>query len=100
MHVANALISSVFELISMVLNFYVWLLVVGAILSWLVAFNVLNTQNQLVHTIGDFVYRLTEPLLKRIRKVLPSLGGLDLSPLVLIFAIMFLQSFLRHLVYG
>jgi YggT family protein len=68
------------------------------VLSWLVAFGIINTHNRLVAVVGDFLYRITEPLLRPIRNALPAMGGLDLSPMVLIFIIMFLQSFIRHLV--
>ena len=99
MHAANALIAALLEMVYYILDFYVWVLIISAILSWLVAFNIINTQNRLVQIIGDFTYRLTEPVLRHIRRVLPPMGGLDLSPLALIFIIMFLQSFVRHLVY-
>ncbi|MFY9288905.1 MAG: YggT family protein [Alphaproteobacteria bacterium] len=86
------------EVIYIVLDFYIWALIIGAVLSWLVAFNVINPHNKFVRMIGDFLFRITEPLLRPIRKYLPVMGGLDLSPLVLIFIIFFLQSFIRHLV--
>ena len=88
------------DVIEVVLNFYIWVIIVGAVMSWLVAFNVINTQNRFVQMVGDFVFKITEPALKRIRRVLPSMGGLDLSPLVLILIIMFIQSFIHHLVIG
>jgi len=100
MNVGPALIAATLQLIDAILDFYVWALIIGAVMSWLVAFNILNTHNRLVHVIGEFVYRITEPLLRPIRRFLPSMGGLDLSPMVLIFIIMFLQSFIRHLAYG
>ncbi|MDX2027655.1 MAG: YggT family protein [Alphaproteobacteria bacterium] len=97
MNVPNALVSALLEIVYTVLNFYIWALVIGAVLSWLVAFNVINTHNRFVQAIGDFLYRITEPALRPIRRIIPIMGGLDLSPLVLIFIIMFLQSFIRHL---
>jgi YggT family protein len=100
MHAGNALISALFELTYAVLDFYIWVIIISAVLSWLVAFNIINTSNRFVQMAGDFLYRITEPVLRPIRKVLPVMGGLDLAPLVLIFVILFLQSFLRHLVYG
>ncbi|MBV8060101.1 MAG: YggT family protein [Alphaproteobacteria bacterium] len=89
--------SAFIEVSYMMLDFYVWILIISAALSWLVAFNIINTHNRLVRIIGDFTYRLTEPLLRPIRRILPPFGGVDLSTLALIFIIMFLQSFLRHL---
>ena len=69
-------------------------MIVAAILSWLVAFNVLNTRNRFVYLLGDFLARITEPALRPIRRILPTLGGVDLSPLVLILLLMFVQQFL------
>ncbi|HEU0117927.1 MAG TPA: YggT family protein [Alphaproteobacteria bacterium] len=90
--------AAILEITYAVLDFYIWVLIIGAVLSWLVAFNIINAHNRFVQVIGDFLFRLTEPLLQPIRKLVPSVGGLDLSPLILIFIIMFLQSFIRHLV--
>ena len=100
MHAGNALLAALFEVVYAVLDFYIWAIIVGAVLSWLVAFNIVNTGNRFVQVVGDFLYRITEPLLRPIRRVLPVMGGLDLAPLALIFIILFLQSFLRHLVNG
>ncbi len=100
MAVVNSLLAATFEILNILLGLYIWVLVFSAVLSWLVAFGVVNTNNQFVRTMGDMLYRLTEPVLRPIRRFLPVMGGLDLSPLVLIFIIMFLQSFLRHLVLG
>ncbi len=81
-------------LISTVISIYIWLLIASAILSWLVAFNVINTSNRFVYMVGDFLYRITEPALRPIRKILPTLGGIDLSPMVLILLLIFLQNLL------
>jgi YggT family protein len=78
--------------ISIALNFYMWMIILSAILSWLVAFNVVNTRNPFVAAVGDFLYRITEPALRPIRSFLPSLGGIDLSPLILILIIIFIQQ--------
>ena len=86
---------SILDIILLVLQLYIWLLIAAAILSWLVAFNVVNTRNQVVATIGDFLYRITEPVLRPIRAMLPNLGGLDISPVILIL----LLAFLRHLIF-
>ena len=82
---------ALFYVIDLILQLYVWLLIAAAVLSWLVAFNVVNARNQFVAMIGDFLYRITEPVLRPIRNSLPSLGGIDLSPIVVIFMIIFLR---------
>ena len=79
-------------LILNVLEICFWIVIVSAILSWLIAFNVVNTRNQVVGTIAETLWRLTEPMLAPIRRVLPTLGGIDLSPLVLLVFIRFLQQ--------
>jgi len=79
-----------------VIDLYIWVVIIAAVLSWLVSFNVVNTQNRLVYVIVDFLYRLTEPVLARFRRFVPSLGGIDISPIVLILALMFLRMFLEN----
>jgi len=81
-------------LIDTLIGLYIWLLIASAILSWLVAFNVVNTRNRFVYIVGDFLYRVTEPALRPIRRVLPNLGGLDISPVLLILLLLFLQNLL------
>ncbi|WP_162305852.1 YggT family protein [Oleisolibacter albus] len=88
------LIIALLQLIDTVLALYVWVLIISAVLSWLIAFDVINTRNRFVYTVSDMLYRLTEPVLGRVRAVLPNLGGLDLSPVVVILAIMFIRSLL------
>jgi YggT family protein len=78
--------------INELLSLYLFVLFVTAVLSWLVAFSVVNTRHPLVSIIGDILYRLTEPLLKPIRRYVPNMGGLDLSFLVLIVIIWFIQQ--------
>jgi YggT family protein len=78
---------SLILLIDTVITLYIWCLIISAILSWLVAFNVVNTQNRFVYTVGDFLHRITEPALGPIRRFLPNLGGIDLSPIVLILSL-------------
>ena len=87
---------SLLGLINTVIQLYVWCLIICAILSWLVAFNVVNTQNRIIFTVGDFLYRMTEPALRRIRQFLPSFGGIDLSPIVLILLLFFVRSLLNE----
>jgi len=82
---------ALFLVIDLILQLYIWLLIAAAVLSWLVAFNVVNTRNQFVAMAGDFLYRVTEPVLRPIRNMLPNLGGIDISPIVVIFIIIFLR---------
>jgi YggT family protein len=85
---------SLLGLISTIIQLYIYVLIANAVLSWLLAFNVVNPRNQVVHAIGTALYRLTEPLLRPIRQFLPNLGGLDLSPVVLILLLIFVQNLL------
>lgn len=86
---------AIFWLIDSVLGIYMLFLFVWVIISWLVAFNVINTYNRFVAMVMDFLYRLTEPGLRPIRRFMPNLGGIDLSPLVLLLAVQFLRVLLR-----
>jgi YggT family protein len=80
------------NLISTVITIYIWLLIAQAVLSWLLAFGVVNRYNRFVTSIGDFLWRITEPLLRPIRSVLPDLGGIDISPVILILLLYFLRD--------
>lgn len=80
-------------LIHPALSILVWIVIIGIIMSWLINFNVINTHNQLVSTIYRITYAVTEPLLRPIRSVLPTLGGLDFSPIVLVLLIGFIQGY-------
>lgn len=82
-----------------ILNLMIWVLIIQAVLSWLVAFNVVNGRNQVVATIWRFTHALTEPVLKPIRRLLPSFNGLDLSPLVLILAIYLIRDLMWRYLY-
>src|SRR5262245_15894811 len=82
---------ALFLVIDLALDIYIWLLIAAAILSWLVAFNVVNSRNQVVAMVGDFLYRITEPALRPIRNLLPDLGGIDISPVILILIIIFIR---------
>ena len=82
---------ALFLVIDLILQLYIWLLIAAAVLSWLVAFNVVNARNQFVAMAGDFLYRVTEPVLRPIRNMLPNLWGIDISPVVVIFIIIFLR---------
>ena len=90
---------AVLDIVLIILDLYVWLLIASAILSWLIAFNVVNTRNQFVAAIAEFLFRITEPVLGPIRRSLPSLGGLDISPIVVILIIMFLQRVITYYIY-
>lgn len=85
---------AVYQLIDTIIQLYMWALIISVILSWLVQFNVINTSNRFVYAIGDFLYRITEPVLGRIRSVIPPIGGIDLSPLIVILALVFLRNLL------
>jgi YggT family protein len=90
---------AVLDIVLIVLDLYVWLLIASAILSWLIAFNVVNTRNQFVAAVAEFLYRITEPLLAPIRSFMPNLGGLDISPIILILIIMFIQRVIQYYIY-
>ncbi|HEX9768962.1 MAG TPA: YggT family protein [Kiloniellales bacterium] len=79
------------------LELYMWLIIVSAVLSWLVAFNVVNTRNQVVFTIGNFLYRITEPALRPIRRFVPNFGGVDVTPVVLILVVLFIRMLLAEI---
>ena len=78
--------------IVLVIDLYIWVVIAGAILSWLIAFNVVNTQNRFVYSVADMLYRLTEPALRPIRSILPNLGGVDISPVILILFLLFIRD--------
>lgn len=90
---------AVLDVVMLALNLYVWLLIASAVLSWLIAFNVVNTRNQFVSTVWDLLYRITEPALRPIRNMLPNLGGIDISPIILLLAIFFIQSVITRYIY-
>jgi YggT family protein len=82
------------SIIDLVIRLYIWVVIGSAIMSWLVAFNVVNTRNRFVYQVGDVLYRLTEPALRPIRRVLPTVGGLDLSPVVLLLVLILIRNLL------
>jgi YggT family protein len=87
------------DVVLLVLHLYVWILIVAAVFSWLVAFNVVNMRNQAVGMIGDFLFRITEPVLRPIRGFMPSLGGIDISPVILILIVFFIESVIVKYIY-
>ena len=88
---------AILDIILLVLQMYIWLLIASAILSWLIAFNVVNTRNQFVSAIAEFLYRITEPVLRPIRSIMPDLGGLDISPIIVILIIILILYLLGML---
>ena len=83
---------SIFLLVDSVINIYIWLIIINVILSWLVAFNVLNTQNRFVFAVLNATHQLTDPVLNKIRKFIPNLGSIDISPVVLILLLFFIRN--------
>ena len=79
-------------LLDRIIYLYVWVLIINAAISWLIAFNVLNTQNRFVYSVLEFTYKLTAPPLNYIRRFLPNLGSIDVSPIVLILALIFIKD--------
>ena len=83
---------SIFILLDSIITIYLWIIIINAILSWLVAFNILNTQNRFVFSVLDATYKMTDPALNKIRKFIPTFGSIDVSPIVLILILMFLRN--------
>ena len=86
--------NSVLSLFNDIVNLYIWILIINAILSWLVAFNILNTGNRFVYSVLEVSYKLTNPALNLIRRYLPNLGSIDISPVILILGLNFLRNFI------
>jgi YggT family protein len=78
--------------IALVIDLFIWVVIASAILSWLIAFNVVNTSNRFVYSVADMLYRITEPALRPIRSILPNLGGIDISPVILILLLLFFRD--------
>ena len=83
---------SIFVLLDSVITIYIWIVIINAVLSWLVAFNILNTQNRFVFSVLDTTYKLTDPALNKIRRFIPTFGSIDISPVILILFLMFLRN--------
>ena len=83
---------SVLMLIDRIIDIYVWVIILSAVLSWLVAFDIINMRNRFVYLVGDALNRITEPVYRPIRRFLPDMGGLDLSPLIVILGLWFLRD--------
>ena len=83
---------SIFILLDSIITIYLWIIIINAILSWLVAFNILNTQNRFVFAALDATYKMTDPALNKIRRFIPTFGSIDISPVILILILMFLRN--------
>ena len=83
---------SIFILLDSIITIYLWIIIINAIISWLVAFNILNTQNRFVFSVLDATYKMTDPALNKIRRFMPTFGSIDVSPVVLILLLMFLRN--------
>ena len=83
---------SIFILLDSIITIYLWIIIINAVLSWLVAFNILNTQNRFVFSVLDATYKMTDPALNRIRRFIPTFGSIDVSPVILILLLMFLRN--------
>ncbi|MBS0540401.1 MAG: YggT family protein [Proteobacteria bacterium] len=87
-------------LVDKIIDIYTWIVIASAIMSWLVAFGVVNTRNQFIRMVVDFLYRVTEPALRPIRRVMPNLGGVDISPVILLLLLFFLRSLMAEYVFA
>ena len=95
----NVILGPILGIVSTVLWLYMWVLILTVVLSWLYAFNIVNTNNRFVYSVGYFTHRLTEPALAPIRRFLPNLGAIDLSPLILLLVIVFLRDVINNLAF-
>ena len=84
------------NLFNNIVDFFIWAVILSALMSWLVGFQILNINNKLIYIIADFLNRLTEPFLRPIRRILPYLGGIDLSPVILILLLIFLKDLINN----
>lgn len=91
------IIDPLLRVLVIAIDLYIWMVIIGAILSWLVAFNIINTSNQFVYMVLDFLYRITEPALRPIRRFIPNFGGIDISPVVLILLLIFAQMVIGNI---
>ncbi len=90
---------SALHLFDTIINLFIWAIILGAILSWLIGFNVVNINNRIVYLISESLNKLTEPFLRPIRNLLPNLGGLDLSPIILILLLIFFRNLVFEYLY-
>lgn len=94
------LLAGIYELILVIINLLIWALILSAVVSMLTSFGILDTRNRIVWTIGDFLYRVTEPMLRPIRSLLPNFGGIDLSPLAAILLLQYIAVPLVRTLFG
>jgi YggT family protein len=90
---------SILDIVLIVLDLYWWIIIGSAVFSWLFAFNVVNMSNQFVGAVANFLHQMTEPLLRPIRKIMPNLGTIDLSPIILLLGVIFAQSIIVRYIY-
>src|ERR1700692_2662807 len=90
---------AILDVILIVLDLYIYIVIAAAVLSWLVAFNVVNPRNQFVAMVGEFLFRITDPVLRPIRNMLPPMGGIDISPIVLFLIIILIQRVIVYYIY-
>ena len=83
---------AIIQLVDSLISLYLWCLFIFVILTWLIHFGVVNTQNRLVYLVVDFLYKITDPVLRPIRTILPNLGGIDISPIILVLALIFIRN--------
>ena len=95
----DVIIIPIHRLLDTAIVIYIWIIIAGALMSWLVAFNVINTYNRFVYMVNEFLFRATEPVLGRVRRVLPTLAGVDLSPLVVVLLLILLRDFFDLVVF-
>ncbi|HXQ67762.1 MAG TPA: YggT family protein [Alphaproteobacteria bacterium] len=93
----DVVLGPLLTILQIALHLYIWVVIAAAIMSWLIAFGVVNTYNRVVYVINDFLYRMTEPALRPFRRFLPNLGGIDISPVVLILALYFGEMVLGNI---
>ena len=91
--------NSILILFNQIVQLYIWVLIINAIASWLVAFNVINVSNRFVYSILEISYKLTDPQLRFIRNYIPNLGSIDISPVILILGLVFLRNFINEIFY-
>lgn len=90
---------AILDVILVALDLYVWIVIASAIVSWLVAFNVINVRNDFVRAVWNFLHQVTEPALRPIRNLLPNLGGIDVAPIILLLGIFFIQRVIMLYIY-
>ena len=95
----QVILGPILGLIDIILGLYVWVLLFSIILSWLIMFNVVNTSNRFIYVAGEFLYKVTEPALRPIRRIIPFIGGMDISPIFLLLVIWFVRDFIRRLAF-